>query len=156
MGLFSKKKKFELKNLVEGEVKPITEACDPVFAEKMMGDGILIAPESGVVVAPCKAEITLVFPTKHAIGLKLENGVSVLLHFGVDTVQLKGEGFEVMVSAGQTVQAGDVMWNADLAYLSEHAKSTDLMVIFSEPSENVKFEANYGRLAKDDTLLTIL
>ncbi len=156
MGLFGKKKSFELRNMVEGEVKPITEACDPVFSEKMMGDGILISPKSGDVYAPCDATISLVFPTKHAIGLKLENGASILLHFGVDTVQLGGNGFEVMVTEGQKVKTGDVLWHADLAYLAEHAKSTDLMVIFSEPSDNVKFEANYGHLAKDAPLLKIL
>ncbi len=79
---------------IEGKILPITDVPDEVFSQKMMGDGFAIEPKNGTVVSPVDGVITTVFPTKHAIGITAENGLELLIHFGIDTVNLKGEGLE--------------------------------------------------------------
>lgn len=155
MALFGKNKNEVLVNPLDGVVKPITEVCDPVFAGKMMGDGIAITPKNGSVVAPCDGKITMVFPTKHAIGIQTKNGVSILMHFGVDTVNLDGKGFEVFVANNQKIKAGDKLWEADIDYINENAKSTDMIIVFAEPEDNVTFDAVYGEFPKMKEILTI-
>ncbi len=96
----------------QGVLKPITEAPDEAFASKAMGDGYLVMPENGTVVAPEDGEVMFVFPSKHAIGLKAADGTEYLLHIGVDTVKLNGEGFTVFVSDGQKIKKGEISsWN---------------------------------------------
>lgn len=114
-----------------GTVKPITEAPDPAFAGKMMGDGFLVEPENGTVLAPEDAEIVFVFPSKHAIGLKTEDGVEFLLHIGIDTVKLDGNGFEVFVKDGDSVKRGDKLMEFDLQYIREHAPSDVCLTVFT-------------------------
>ena len=101
----------ELKNIVDGEVVDISESCDNIFAQKMMGDGLMIKPQHGLICSPCDAVVTMIFPTKHAIGLRLNNGCEILLHFGVNTVSLNGEGFELLVKQDQTIGLGEPIWN---------------------------------------------
>ena len=114
-----------------GTVKPITEAPDPAFAGKMMGDGFLVEPENGIVLAPEDAEIVFVFPSKHAIGLKTKDGVEFLLHIGIDTVKLDGKGFEVFVKDGDSVKRGDKLMEFDLQYIREHAPSNVCLTVFT-------------------------
>lgn len=114
-----------------GTVKPITEAPDPAFAGKMMGDGFLVEPENGTVLAPEDAEIVFVFPSKHAIGLKTEDGIEFLLHIGIDTVKLDGNGFEVFVKDGDSVKRGDKLMEFDLQYIREHAPSDVCLTVFT-------------------------
>lgn len=114
-----------------GTVKPITEAPDPAFAGKMMGDGFLVEPENGIVLAPEDAEIVFVFPSKHAIGLKTKDGVEFLLHIGIDTVKLDGKGFEVFVKDGDSVKRGDKLMEFDLQYIREHAPSDVCLTVFT-------------------------
>ena len=114
-----------------GTVKPITEAPDPAFAGKMMGDGFLVEPENGIVLAPEDAEIVFVFPSKHAIGLKTKDGVESLLHIGIDTVKLDGKGFEVFVKDGDSVKRGDKLMEFDLQYIREHAPSDVCLTVFT-------------------------
>ncbi|HDB1726282.1 TPA: PTS glucose transporter subunit IIA, partial [Staphylococcus aureus] len=90
-----------------GEFVKIEDIPDPVFAQKMMGEGFGINPTEGEVVSPIAGRVDNVFPTKHAIGLKADNGLELLVHIGLDTVQLDGEGFEVLVSSGDEVNVGD-------------------------------------------------
>ncbi len=89
---------------IEGEAVELTEVPDQVFSEKMMGDGVAIKPTSGIVRAPFDGEVVTDFPTKHALGLTNEGGLELLVHFGLDTVNLKGEGFDLKVSPGETVE----------------------------------------------------
>lgn len=109
-GLF-KKKKNENNNLtliapITGTSMPLSEVPDPVFAEKMAGDGLAINPTGDTIVAPADGELTLVFNTKHAFAMTLENGIELLVHIGIDTVSLNGEGFEQLAEQGTKVKAG--------------------------------------------------
>lgn len=103
----------------KGSVKPITECGDPVFASKAMGDGIVITPSDGVLYSPVDGEVMLVFPTKHAIGLKSNSGTELLIHVGMDTVNLEGKPFEVFVSQGEKIKAGQPLLSADLKAIQE-------------------------------------
>ena len=119
----------------QGVLKPITEAPDEAFANKAMGDGYLVMPEDGIVAAPEDGEVMFVFPSKHAIGLKAADGMEYLLHIGVDTVKLNGEGFTVFVSDGQKIKKGDKLMEFDPAYIREHAVSDACIVIFTGLTE---------------------
>lgn len=98
----------------KGNVKPISACGDPVFASKAMGDGIVITPSEGTLYSPVDGEVMLVFPTKHAIGLKSNSGTELLIHVGMDTVNLEGKPFEVFVSQGEKIKAGQPLLQADL------------------------------------------
>lgn len=108
-GLFKKKKEDIILKLlapITGISIPLSEVADPVFAQKMAGDGLAIEPSSNIAVAPADGELTLVFKTKHAFAMTLEDGVEILIHIGIETVSLNGEGFELLVKEGTKVKAG--------------------------------------------------
>lgn len=132
----------------QGVLKPITEAPDEAFASKAMGDGYLVMPEDGTVVAPEDGEVMFVFPSKHAIGLKAADGTEYLLHIGVDTVKLNGEGFHVLVSDGQNVKKGEKLMEFDLAYIREHAASDACIVIFTGMAEGQELRLEKERRVK--------
>lgn len=131
----SGKKVRILSSPFNGTVSPITEAPDPAFAGKMMGDGYMVMPSDGQVTAPEDGQVVFVFPTKHAIGLKTEDGIEYLLHIGIDTVKLEGQGFEVFVKDGDTVKKGDKLMNFDLQYIKEHAQSEACIAVFTSLKE---------------------
>ena len=120
---------------IKGVVAPITEINEPAFADKMMGDGVFITPEDNKVYAPCDCEVGFVFPTKHAIGLKTDKGLEVLIHVGLDTVALDGKGFDVKVADGDRVKKGDLLMEFDLAYIKEHAAGIETPVIITNLAE---------------------
>lgn len=119
-----------------GESAPITASPDEAFAEKMMGDGAAVVPCEGVVTAPCDATISFVFDTNHAIGLELEDGVEMLIHVGINTVALKGQGFKALVQEGDQVKKGDKLLEFDLDYIRENASSTSSPVLFTTMEDN--------------------
>lgn len=119
-----------------GEMKLISEAPDETFAQKMMGDGIVIFPTDGNVVAPCDGTVKMIFPTKHAIGIESQDGVELLLHIGIDTVKLNGEGFDVCVEVDQKIKKGDKLMSFDLQYIQEHAKSDASVLVFTNLSND--------------------
>lgn len=133
---------YSIYSPIKGKLMPITEVPDEVFAGKMMGDGFAIEPTDGTVVAPADAKVMNVFPTKHAIGLETKDGREILIHFGIDTVNLKGEGFEVLVEQGDEVKQGQELMKADLDYIAKHAKSTITPIVFTnlQDGEKVKIE----------------
>ena len=114
-----------------GRAASITEAPDEAFSSKMMGDGYVVFPEDGEAVAPEDGEVMFVFPSKHALGLKTDDGTEFLLHIGVDTVKLDGQGFEVFVKDGQRVRKGDRLMKFDLQYIRDHAASDACMAVFT-------------------------
>ena len=114
-----------------GHIIPLSEVPDKVFSEKMMGDGVGFVPEKGEIVAPFDGTVKTIFPTKHAIGLESESGVEVLIHIGIDTVKLNGEGFESLVNADESVTQGQPLMKINLAYLKEHAPSTVTPIIIT-------------------------
>lgn len=119
-----------------GESAPITASPDEAFAEKMMGDGATVVPCEGVVTAPCDATISFVFDTNHAIGLEIEDGVEMLIHVGINTVALKGQGFHALVQEGDQVKKGDKLLEFDLDYIRENASSTSSPVLFTTMEDN--------------------
>ena len=123
--LFGKKEEqvneVVLSSYMKGKVVDITEVPDPVFAQKMMGDGFAIIPEEGKLISPVAGEIIQVFPTKHAFGIK-SGEVELLIHVGLETVAMKGEGFDVAVSAGDRVEVGQTLLTYDLEFVKEKAK----------------------------------
>lgn len=123
---------------LKGEMKAITEVPDPVFAEKMMGDGFAIIPTEGMVVSPVDGKIVNLFPTKHALGIMSDNGREILIHVGLETVNLKGQGFEALVSENAQVKKGQPLLKMDLEYIKEHAKSTITPIVFTNLAEGEK------------------
>ena len=121
---------------MSGLAADLSTAPDEAFAEKMMGDGAVVTPEDPYVRAPEDGEVAFVFDTKHAIGFVTDSGVSLLIHVGIDTVKLNGEGFEALVESGQTVKKGDPMLKLDLEYLKTHAPSVTSPVLCTELEEN--------------------
>ncbi|WP_067726040.1 glucose-specific PTS transporter subunit IIBC [Oceanobacillus damuensis] len=141
---------------LKGKIVPITEVPDEVFAGKMMGDGFAIDPSEGLVVSPVNGKIINVFPTKHAIGIQSERGKEILIHVGLDTVNLKGEGFELLIEEGQEVKAGQPLLKADLSYISKHAKSTITPIVFTNlgEAEKIVFKKE-GNVEREDDLAEI-
>lgn len=121
---------------LKGRTVPLDEVPDQVFSDKLMGDGLAIYPANGEVVAPFDGTVELVFPTKHAIGLKSESGVEVLIHFGLETVGLQGEGFKVHVDSGDTIIKGQSLMTVDLDYIKTHAKSDITPIIVTNSGEH--------------------
>lgn len=132
--------KTKLFSPLKGKAQPISESPDSAFASKMMGDGYVVFPEEGILYAPEDCEITLVFPTKHAIGLKNKKGAECLLHIGVDTVKLQGTGFEAFVKEGDFVKKGDKLLAFDIEYIKNNAASIASMVIFTSLDDSEEVE----------------
>lgn len=127
---------------IKGEVKDISESSDETFASKVMGDGILVNPSEEIFVAPADAKIELVFPTKHAVGLSLKDGSQILMHCGINTVSMNGEGFEVYVEEGQEVKQGDKLIKMDLEKVKQAGHSTQTLMIVNELPDGRKVEVN--------------
>ncbi|MGE5674185.1 MAG: glucose PTS transporter subunit IIA, partial [Mycobacterium leprae] len=116
---------------VDGQVKPITDVPDPVFAEKMMGDGFCVEPTSGIVVAPVNGTVVTLFPTGHAIGIRSKEGLEVLVHIGIDTVKLNGVGFLPLVKEGDEVRAGQPVVEVNLNEIRGRVPSLVTPVVFT-------------------------
>ena len=146
----------EVHSVADGEVINIEDVKDPVFSQKMMGDGFAVEPENGHIVSPVAGKVTSVFPTKHALGLVTDNGLEVLVHIGLDTVSLEGKPFEVKVSEGQTVAAGDLLVEADLDAIREAGRETSTIVVFTNADaiKSVKVE-HTGKLAANAPVATV-
>ena len=146
----------EVHSVADGEVINIEDVKDPVFSQKMMGDGFAVEPENGHIVSPVAGKVTSVFPTKHALGLVTDNGLEVLVHIGLDTVSLEGKPFEVKVTEGQTVVAGDLLVEADLDAIREAGRETSTIVVFTNADaiKSVKIE-HTGKLAANAPVATV-
>ncbi len=146
----------EVHSVADGEVINIEDVKDPVFSQKMMGDGFAVEPENGHIVSPVAGKVTSVFPTKHALGLVTDNGLEVLVHIGLDTVSLEGKPFEVKVSEGQTVAAGDLLVEADLDAIRAAGRETSTIVVFTNADaiKSVKVE-HTGKLVANAPVATV-
>lgn len=125
----------DVASVADGDVIAITDVKDPVFSQKMMGDGYAVEPENGNIYAPVSGLITSVFPTKHAVGLLTDEGLEVLVHVGLDTVALNGAPFSAKVSDGQRVQAGDLLLVADLEAIKSAEREITTVVAFTNTAE---------------------
>ena len=146
----------EVHSVADGQVITIENVKDPVFSQKMMGDGFAVEPENGHIVSPVAGKITSIFPTKHALGLVTDNGLEVLVHIGLDTVSLEGKPFEVKVSEGQTVAAGDLLVEADLDAIHEAGRETTTVVVFTNADAIKSVTIQHtGQLAANATVATV-
>jgi PTS system glucose-specific IIA component len=133
-----KKNKLQILAPVNGEIIPIEEVPDPVFSQKMMGEGIALVPREGKIVSPINGTVILVPDTKHAIGLKSDDGTEILVHVGLETVALKGEGFNVLVKENETVYVGQTLLEVDWDYIKANAKSSITPIVITNGG-NKKF-----------------
>ncbi|AZB43293.1 PTS glucose transporter subunit IIA [Bacillus sp. FJAT-42376] len=133
--LFGKKEEASKHETVfapmKGKLVSLEEVPDPVFSQKMMGDGAAIIPAEGKVVSPVNGEVIQLFHTKHAIGLRSETGMELLIHIGLETVGMNGEGFEAHVKEGDKVSAGDHLITCDLNLINEKASSTITPIVIT-------------------------
>ncbi|MCC4263198.1 PTS glucose transporter subunit IIA [Oceanimonas baumannii] len=167
MGLFDKLKKMvsddtnvadaiEVFAPLSGEIVPLEEVPDVVFAEKIVGDGLAIKPSGNKMVAPCDGTIGKIFETNHAFSIESDSGLEMFVHFGIDTVELKGEGFTRVAQEGQQVKRGDTVLEFDLALLEQKAKSTLTPVVISNMDEVKELEKESGIVnAADDVILRV-
>lgn len=137
-------------SVADGQVVALEQVKDPVFAQKMMGDGFAVEPANGNIVSPVSGTVSSIFPTKHALGLVTEAGLEVLVHIGLDTVSLEGKPFTVHVAEGQKVAAGDLLVTADLDAIRAAGRETSTVVVFTnaEAIKSVKLEQTGSLAAK--------
>lgn len=140
---------------MKGEAKLINETPDATFAQKMMGDGIVIFPEDGSVYSPCDATIQFVFDTKHAIGLTSSEGIEILIHAGIDTVKLGGKGFNVLVENGQKVEKGAKLMEIDLQYIRENAPSDAVPLVFTNLGDHHLELLKLGKVNAGDEIIRV-
>lgn len=141
---------------VSGRLIAMSAVPDPVFSEKMMGDGFAVLPDSGDIYAPVEGNVTTVFPTKHAIGITTDTGVEVLVHMGIDTVSLNGKPFEVYVKEGHRVKAGHKIAHADLDAISAAGKQTPIVVVITNMAKVQPFEpVSEQAVRHGDTVLQV-
>lgn len=140
----------EVYSVADGQVVALEQVKDPVFAQKMMGDGFAVEPANGNIVSPVSGTVSSIFPTKHALGLVTEAGLEVLVHIGLDTVSLEGKPFTVHVAEGQKVAAGDLLVTADLDAIRAAGRETSTVVVFTnaEAIKSVKLEKTGSLAAK--------
>lgn len=142
-GLF-KKKKEKIHSPVKGTVIHLKDVPDEVFSSGMMGAGFAVKPEDGEIYAPVSGKVLSIFPTKHALLIQSKNGKELLIHIGIDTVELKGNGFEIHVVAGQEIKANQHIASVDLTILENAHKNTDVMVVFPESKLELSDQFDYS------------
>ena len=140
----------EVYSVADGQVVALEQVKDPVFAQKMMGDGFAVEPANGNIVSPVSGTVSSIFPTKHALGIVTEAGLEVLVHIGLDTVSLEGKPFTVHVAEGQKVSAGDLLVTADLDAIRAAGRETSTVVVFTngDAIKSVKLEKTGSLAAK--------
>lgn len=150
------KKKLQVVAPITGEVVTLEHVPDPVFSEKMMGEGIAILPQEGGIYSPVEGTIILVADTGHAIGIQATDGTELLIHIGLETVTLEGQGFNTYVQVGDEVSIGQLLIEADWNYLKEHAKSIlTPIIITNSSSRTVNSVVTSQCIAGETVLLTI-
>ena len=141
---------------LNGLVRRLEEAPDEVFSQRMLGDGVIIEPIDGTVYAPEDGTLTMMFDSKHAVGFKTDSGIELLIHVGIDTVKLNGEGFQIVAKEGQHLKKGDVIMNFDMEKIRATAKAMSTPVICTELKKGQKVTVlRYGEIKVGDELLSI-
>lgn len=147
---------MKLYSVANGKKKNLEEVNDEAFAQKMMGDGVAILSMDGMVYAPEDGVVTALFPTNHAIGINLASGVEILIHIGIDTVELNGEGFTAYVKQGDHVQRGDQLIAFDLGKVMSAGYETDIMVIITNSASYASIQpTTASELTIHDILIEI-
>lgn len=135
---FFKKDQLQIFTPVDGKVIPLEEVPDPVFSQKMMGEGVAVIPETGNVYAPVTGTIIQIANTKHAVGILAKDGTEILIHVGLDTVSLKGEGFHVPVNMGDEVSMGDLLIEVNWEFLKANQKNIVTPIVITNSQNSGK------------------
>lgn len=153
--ILSKSDTIELKSPAEGKAAELSETPDPVFSSGIMGDGIAIEPKEGILYSPVNGVVSQVFPTKHAIGIVSDEGLEVLIHIGIDTVHLKGEGFESLVKENDRVKIGDklISFNIDIIKSKAKAATVVMLVTNMDMVEFINFK--YGDVDNRSSVIIV-
>ncbi len=138
---------------VAGQAVPVTEVPDPTFSSGMLGNGIAILPTDGKVVAPCDATVDMVFTTGHAVSLVADNGAELLIHVGLETVGLNGQGFTIHAQNGQKVKKGDLLIEADLEAIKAAGLNTITPVLVCNSDSFSKFKTSVGKAVTNDDMV---
>jgi PTS system glucose-specific IIA component len=152
---FLKRKIREIKAPIDGMLVPIEEVNDEVFSSKMAGDGIAIMPIGDTFTAPIDGVITKIFSTNHAYSIKNKQDLEVLVHIGLETVALKGEGFERLAQEGDTVKAGDPIIKVDLEYIKKNAKDIITPILITDESKVDKIDKNTNIVKSSDVIMEV-
>ncbi|WDU82795.1 PTS sugar transporter subunit IIA [Caloramator sp. Dgby_cultured_2] len=153
-GLFSKRQ-MEIKSPIKGKVIDVSQVPDEVFSSKMVGDGFAIDPKDNTIYSPVEGEIIQVFPTGHAIGIKTKEGLEILIHIGIDTVELKGKGFVTFVNEGDYVRVGDKLITFDLELIKNKAKSTIIPVLITNMEKVKEMNVNFIDAEEGDVIANV-
>lgn len=150
------RKSMELIAPVSGKIIDLSEVPDQVFAQKMAGDGVGIDSTSDIVVAPADGIISLIFKTNHAFAMTLNNGIEILVHIGIDTVELEGKGFERLVQEGSRVKAGDAVIKLNRQLIKENGYSlvTPVLITNSDKLKEINYNTNIVGEAGKDIIIT--
>lgn len=144
-------------NPVNGKIVAIEEVDDPVFSQKMMGDGFGVVPSSGEIYSPGTGKVVSVFPTQHAVGLELNNGIEVLVHIGIDTVELEGGPFETLVKEGDDVTPETKISTVDLEGLESAGKENTIIVVFTNMDQVEDYQlSKTGESSQGEELGTVI
>lgn len=138
--LFKKKKGNEIGAVVSGTYKPLKDVNDAVFSQGLIGRGIAILADDNTICAPVDGILSVVFPTGHAFGIKMEDGLELLIHIGIDTVNLNGKGFELLVKQGMHVEKGTPLVNVDFPFLKQQGYECETMLLVTTPQEKCSFQ----------------
>ncbi|WP_195938020.1 PTS sugar transporter subunit IIA [Romboutsia sp. 1001713B170131_170501_G6] len=161
MGIFDIFKKKNKSNIIlaptNGEILELSCVPDEVFSNKIMGDGFAIKSNDGVIVSPVDATVEMIFDTKHAMGLKTDDGLELLIHLGIDTVNLKGKGFEIFTNVGDRVKAGDKIMKMDVDFIKNNATSDISPIIFTSLEDGQSVKVVTGAVeAKEENRIEIV
>jgi PTS system glucose-specific IIA component len=155
-GFLKRNKMMTLMAPMDGEVISLEDVPDAVFSQKMLGDGIAIKPSEGFVVSPCNGKVVQIFDTNHAIGIETDEGAEVLIHIGIDTVELKGQGFERLLKVGDKVYTGDALIQVDLDYIVAAGKSIITPIIITNMEKTHKISKATGPCKRGKTEIMIV
>lgn len=150
------KKSFRLIAPIDGKVIPLSEVEDQVFAQKMAGDGVAIDSTGDIIKAPADGKLSLVFRTNHAFGMRLENGIEILVHIGLDTVKLEGEGFQRLTQEGQDVKAGDPIIKIDRKLVESRGYSlvTPVLITNMDKVKEINYKTGSNAVSGKDVVVS--
>jgi PTS system glucose-specific IIA component len=152
---FLKRKVRDVYAPVDGQVVALESVDDEVFSQKMVGDGVAIMPVTNAFTAPIEGIVTKIFSTNHAYSIKSNKDLEVMVHIGLETVALDGKGFTRVANEGDSVKVGDVIIEADLAYIKEHAKDIITPIIITDESDVKEIEKKYAIVKEGDKIMEV-
>ncbi len=152
---FLKRKVRDVMSPVDGQIVALESVPDEVFSQKMVGDGVAVIPVSNLFTAPIDGVVSKIFSTNHAYSIKSAKDLEVMVHIGLETVALDGKGFTRIANEGDEVKAGDVIIEADLAYIREHAKDIITPIIISDESDVKTIEKKLAIVKSQDKIMEV-